>query len=49
MQTQRILEDQQFKMKKRMDEMKEQEAARQRKVQTILSSDLFRFARDSLS
>lgn len=31
-QTQRILEDQQFKMQKRMEEMKEQEAERQRKV-----------------
>lgn len=31
-QTQRILEDQQFRMKKRMEEMQQQETERQRKV-----------------
>lgn len=30
--TQRILEDQQYRMQRRMEEMREQEAARQRKV-----------------
>lgn len=40
-QTQRILEDQQFKMQKRMDEMKQQEAERQRKVR-VCPGDRFR-------
>ena len=39
-QTQRILEDQQFKMKKRMDEMKRQEEERQRKVGLCLRARL---------